>query len=235
MSNSCHVCHHSCSLQVIDILPPKVLRGLDLQDRGNFQSHRVWWRHYPWIHGTKEFLKDKVTSSGNKLASYVVGTHLINHHRSLSCKGLWFLVNWDCSQWTGWTTNSSSRMPYIAVQSKEKGVNLFGSLRFLHHAHRDLYVKNFKLLLYDSLHPTTNKRDHELYPQESGASSKFSGLTSQCISPAVRSSRKAHKSCHPKSRTVGNRGKPLPALLQLRNKSWFQQHTTHEAFLWSNY
>lgn len=38
------------------------------------------------------------TSSGNKLAPYVVGTHLIAHHRSLSCKGLWFLVNWDCSQ-----------------------------------------------------------------------------------------------------------------------------------------
>ena len=109
---------------------------------------------------------------------------------------------------TGWTSKSS----------KDEGVNPFGSRRFLDHA---LACEKFKLLLYHSLHPNTNQRDHEFNPQESGASSKFSGLTSQCISLAVRSSRKAHKSCHPKSRTVGNRGKPLPALLQLRNKSWF--------------
>lgn len=137
------VCHHSCSLQVIDILQPKVLRGLDLQDRGNFQSYRVWWRHYPWIHGTKEFLKDKDTSSGNKLAPYVVGTHLIAHHRSKLQRTLIF-GQLGLFPATGWTSKSS----------RDKGVNPFGSRRFLDHA---LACEKFKLQLYHSLHPNTSK------------------------------------------------------------------------------
>lgn len=213
--------HHSCSLQVIDILQPRYWEDLISRTEATSKVTEFDGGIILGSMAPRNSWKKKTSSGGNKLASYVVGTHVVAHHRSKLQRTLIF-GQLGLFPVTGWTSKSS----------KDKGVNPFGSPRFLDHA---LACEKFKLLLYHSLHPNTNKRDHELYPQESGASSKFSGLTSQCISPAVRSSRKAHKSCHPKSRTVGNRGKPLPALLQLRNNSWFQQHTTHDDFLWSNY